>query len=146
MYIDEWLDFHLSLGFGHIGWLDRRPRLTNKVTVRHFPGEGKQLSAYRHCLKNDVRPHSHGWVAFLDVDEFLILLKHVNVVDFLLSYCEQGSVSLNWQLFGFDNQITFSPQPVTRRFQISRSCSCMGQREYSRQDHFKCRCDSVRGT
>eukprot|EP00956_Cyclotella_meneghiniana_P000675 scaffold713_cov68-Cyclotella_meneghiniana.AAC.2 len=80
------------------GWLDCRPRLTNKVTVRHFPGEGKQLSAYRHCLKNDVRPHGHGWVAFLDVDEFLILLKHVNVVDFLLSYCEQGS-------------------PVTRRFQ-----------------------------
>eukprot|EP00956_Cyclotella_meneghiniana_P036797 scaffold130636_cov51-Cyclotella_meneghiniana.AAC.4 len=74
------------------GWLDRRPRLTNKVTVRHFPGEGKQLSAYRHCLKNDVRPHGHGWVDFLDVDEFLILLKNVNVVDFLLSYCEQGSV------------------------------------------------------
>eukprot|EP00956_Cyclotella_meneghiniana_P036051 scaffold120703_cov42-Cyclotella_meneghiniana.AAC.3 len=130
MYVDEWLDFHLGLGFGHIyiydnsdnfdlgnGWLDRRPRLTNKVTVQHFPGEGKQLSAYRHCLKNYVRPHGHGWVAFLDVDEFLILKKHANVVDFLLSYCKQGSVSLNWQLFGYDNQMTFSPQPVTRRFQ-----------------------------
>lgn len=130
MYVDEWLDFHLGLGFEHVyiydnsenfdlgnEWLDRRPRLTNKVTVKHFPGEGKQLSAYRHCLKNYVRPHGHGWVAFLDVDEFLILKKHANVVDFLLSYCKQGSVSLNWQLFGSDNQMTFSPQPVTRRFQ-----------------------------
>jgi hypothetical protein len=129
-YIDEWLDFHLGIGFNHIyvydntdgfdlghGWLARRPRLAKKVTVHHFPGDGKQLSAYRHCLKNYVRPDGHGWVAFLDVDEFFMLKKHASVIEFLLDHCKKGSVSLNWQLFGYDERMDFSPKPVTQRFQ-----------------------------
>ena len=130
MYLDEWLDFHLGIGFRHIyiydnsndfdlghGWLERRPRLKDKVTVWHFPGDGKQLYAYRHCVKNYIRPGGHGWVSFLDVDEFIVLKKHTNIIDFLLEHCKQGSISLNWQLFGWDRRLQLSPEPVTKRFQ-----------------------------
>jgi hypothetical protein len=130
MYIDEWLDFHLSIGFHHIflydnsdesdlghGWLSRRPRLANKVTIHHFPGEGMQIVAYQHCLTNFMRPKGYGWVAYLDVDEFLVLKKHTNVIDFLLEHATQGSLSLNWEMYGWDGRLQFSPEPVTKRFQ-----------------------------
>ena len=142
IYLDEWLDFHLGIGFGHIyiydnsdnfdlgnGWLTRRPRLSGKVTVEHFPGYGKQMPAYKHCLRDYVRFDGHAWVAFFDIDEFLVLKKHANVIDFLLDHCKQGSVSLNWQLFGWDGRLQFSPGPVTMRFQ--------GQTFVSENNHVK---------
>jgi hypothetical protein len=129
IYIDEWLDYHLSIGFHHIyvydnsdgndldhGWLSRRPRLANKVTIHYLPGEGMQMPAYQHCLENHMRLEGYRWVAFMDVDEFLVLKKHTNVVDFLLEYAKQGSISLNWELYGWDGRLQFSPKPVTKRF------------------------------
>lgn len=135
MYLDEWIDYHLGLGFSRIyiydnsvdfdlghGWLDRRHRLYNKVTVHHFPGTGQQLPAYRHCLKNYVIPQGHGWISFLDIDEFLVLKKHSNVIRFLMEYCKQGSVSINWQLFSWNERLQYSPEPVTKRFLGESRC------------------------
>jgi hypothetical protein len=129
MYIDEWIDYHLGLGFSHIfiydnsdefdlghGWLGRRTRLQNSVTINHLPGAGMQMLAYKQCLKQYVNPQGHAWVSFLDVDEFLVLKSHTNVVSFLLDHRKQGSVSINWELFSWDGRLQFSPEPVTRRF------------------------------
>lgn len=58
-----------------------------------------------------------------------MLKKHANVIDFLLDHCKQGSVSLNWQLFGWDGRLQFSPGPVTMRFQ--------GQTFVSENNHVK---------
>lgn len=126
-YLDEWLDYHLGIGFQHIyiydnsndlgnGWLDRRPRLEGKVTVNYYPGEDKQGAAYQHCGQNYLLG-KYRWVGLFDADEYLVLKKHSNVVSFLSEYCKKGSISLSWQLHSWNGRLQYSPEPVTKRFQ-----------------------------
>lgn len=126
-YLDEWLDYHLGLGFHHIfiydnsgdlgnGWLDRRPRLHSKVTVQYYPGEDKQGVAYQHCGQYHLLG-KYRWVGLFDADEYLVLKKHPNVIAFLTEYCKEGSISLSWQLHSWNGQLQYSPEPVTKRFQ-----------------------------
>lgn len=100
-YLDEWLDYHIGIGFHHIfvydnsndltdsnydnnsnisssssssSWLARRPRLHDKVTVISYPGQNKQGSAYQHCGRQHLLPDpTYRWVGFFDVDEYLVL-------------------------------------------------------------------------
>eukprot|EP00804_Cyclotella_cryptica_P004994 CCRYP_021192-RA/>CCRYP_021192-RA protein AED:0.16 eAED:0.16 QI:360/1/1/1/0.66/0.5/4/207/888 len=128
-YLDEWLDYHLGLGFAHIyiydntdsfdlghGWLDRRPRLDSKVTVHFYPGQDKQGSAYQHCGQNYLLGR-HRWVGFFDADEYLVLKKHSTITSFLTEYCETGAISISWQLHSWNGRLQYSPEPVTKRFQ-----------------------------
>jgi hypothetical protein len=41
-----------------------------------FPGAAKQLPAYCHCAARIQQEQLHTWVAFLDLDEFLVLHQH----------------------------------------------------------------------
>lgn len=78
-YIDEWIKYHLALGFSHIYIYDNSENysLKNKssryVTVIHFPGHTKQLEAYD--LFIITYKNKHKWAAFIDCDEFIILKK-----------------------------------------------------------------------
>lgn len=128
-YLDEWLDYHLGLGFAHIyiydntdsfdlghGWLDRRPRLYGKVTVLSYPGQDKQGSSYQHCGQNYLLGR-YRWVGFFDADEYLVLKKHSTIKSFLMEYCETGAISINWQIHSWNGRLQYSPEPVTKRFQ-----------------------------
>ena len=52
LYIDEWIQYHLALGFSHIYIYDNSDTNTlatkqsDRVIVRHFPGKQKQFEAY----------------------------------------------------------------------------------------------------
>jgi len=109
------------------GWLDRRPRLTNKVTIHHYPGEMQQSPAYRDC---GVRyATNHQWVAYFDVDEYLVIREYTNVIEFLLRYAPiDGQLSLNQERMSSyssddkgerSSMNYYTPQPVTKRFQES---------------------------
>ena len=129
-YLDEWIDYHLGIGFEHIyiydntdnydlghGWLDRRPRLRQRVTIQSHPGIGQQVHVFQNCVKNHALKHGHRWVGHFDVDEFLVLRSHTSVVPFLSEYCKQGALSLNWHFQTWSNRLQYSPEPVTKRFQ-----------------------------
>mmetsp|Transcript_36307 Transcript_36307/g.65376 ORF Transcript_36307/g.65376 Transcript_36307/m.65376 type:complete len:606 (-) Transcript_36307:298-2115(-) len=131
-YLDEWLDYNMGIGFSHIflfdnsddfdlghGWIERRPRLNRTVTIYHYPGQGKQWTAYQDCAR-EVYNSGHRWIFFTDADEFLVLKKHSNVVSFLLEHDRNhGALSINWQVHSWNEQLQYSPQPVTKRFQGS---------------------------
>jgi hypothetical protein len=117
-YIDEWIKYHLKLGFDDIfvytnDW-DFNYSHPN-VHITEFNGSQAQIRAYTHCY--DKISSSYNWIAFFDVDEFLVLKKHENIKDFLKDYTEYASVSINWVLFG-DNNITFvnNEYSVIKRF------------------------------
>lgn len=122
-YIDEWLDYHFGLGFDSVfvydnsddfvmkNWAKKR----SKVEVKHYPGTFKQRKSYDDCVETFA--YNHTWVGFLDVDEFLVLKKHENVVDFLREHCERGALAINWYIFGTGNKTIYEPLPVTKRFQ-----------------------------
>eukprot|EP00798_Chlamydomonas_sp_ICE-L_P015833 gene15833-21958_t len=63
------------------------------------------------------------WVAMFDVDEFLVIKIHSNVVELLEDYLPDdpastaGQLSLNWLMFGTSNRTGYEPLPVTYRFQ-----------------------------
>jgi hypothetical protein len=123
LYIDEWVDYHLALGFDAIYIYDNSDEHEMRqwgeekgchVTVKHFPGEAQQMKAYQDCAESYGRNHT--WAAFFDADEFLMLKKHEHVVDFLAKYCPKGAIGINWVVFGTSGRLIYAPLPVTKRF------------------------------
>jgi Glycosyltransferase family 92 len=59
----------------------------------------QQLANYQRCLVS--HRHQHQWLAFLDVDEFIVIdQKKVSIPLMLSNYTQYGGVGLNWVMFG----------------------------------------------
>lgn len=124
LYIREWIDHHLALGVDRVHVYDNSDanvlrRLPNeypggRVHVTHWPGEVRQVEAYRDFM--DRHKGQPVWVGFLDVDEFVILRTHRDIKSFLREHCGFGAVSLNWLMFGSGGQTRYRPEPVRKRF------------------------------
>ncbi len=111
-YIDEWCCFYKIVGMDHIyifdnGSEDDTPSVLNKwiengfVTVIRFPGKLAQLPAYRlaaKCLKTKYR-----WVAFIDIDEFMIPVNPSEDLKRFFQKKEQyPAIGVNWVVYGPD--------------------------------------------
>jgi|1048.fasta_scaffold73107_1 hypothetical protein len=123
LYIEEWIEYHIHLGFAHIYIYDNDSitsmrylvtKYPSFVTVLPFPGKCQQLNAY-HDFLHQFR-NKHHWVAYIDVDEFIVLKKHNTIIELLKTYCHQGALALNWVLFGSNHHQHYQPQPVLERF------------------------------
>jgi len=111
-YVEEWLDYNHKLGFDEIIMYENdweckvdRPFL-NKIK---FPGAHKQMESYFHFLK--FFRNDYDWVAFMDIDEFLVLKKHNNIKDFLTEYDNPHGVAVNWFMFGADGKVNRDENP-----------------------------------
>lgn len=144
IYLDEWADFHIALGFKNIViydnspspdrdlkcWLDAREDLHGHVKIIHFPDSvvspedreklpkyvpPVQVKAYDQCIKENASNHTY--VGLFDVDEFLVLKKHTNVVDFLNDHCNEtcGQIGIHWRIMGTSNETKYRPVPVLKR-------------------------------
>lgn len=116
-YIEEWINYNLKLGFDDIFIYQHNWRCNvekNNVHKIEYDGKDIQVAAYNHFIQNN---HSiYDWVAFFDVDEFLVLKKHKNIKSFLSNYKDQNAIGINWVLFG-DNNLTFDGRySVLERF------------------------------
>jgi Glycosyl transferase family 2 len=118
LYLDEWVNYHLKLGFDRIfvymnNW--RTNYHNDKVTLIEFDGKESQLPAYNSfIIKND----EYDWTAFIDVDEFIVLKKHKRIKEFLSDYSQHDSICMSWVLFG-SNNLSFDKngdKSVLRRF------------------------------
>lgn len=58
----------------------------------------------------------HTYMAFFDVDEFLVLKKHDTVDEFLQQHLTEGSLAISWHIFGTGFRDLYTPLPVTKRF------------------------------
>ena len=135
-FIDEWIDYNLAIGFDKIYLYDNSPDFElqewhkeknyTHVDITHFPGKVKQLPAYDDCIeriKGEVEGEKpkHKWIAFIDLDEFIVLKKHETILQLLQEKCDGeriGGLALNWYLFGYNNQTKYRPLPLTKRFQM----------------------------
>lgn len=124
-YIHEWIQYHLKIGFDHIYLYDNEisnplsmlvsmEPYKNKITVIPFLGNCQQMTAYYHFIEH-FRNH-HTWVAYIDIDEFIVLKKHVFIKELLKQQCYQGALALNWVLFGSNAHELYNPEPVLQRF------------------------------
>jgi hypothetical protein len=124
-YIDEWIHYHLSLGFHHIYVYDNsdhhslQNKQSDRVTIIHFPGRSmptkpKQIDAYHDFIHQFGS--NHQWAAFIDLDEFIVLKKHDSISSFLSQYQRYSAVGLNWLMFGTNHCTDYQSEPVTKRF------------------------------
>lgn len=53
----------------------------------------------------------------IDVDEFIVLLKHTSVIDVAREYIpESGGLSVQWLSFGHSDELAYRDAPVLTRF------------------------------
>jgi hypothetical protein len=100
-YLEEWINYHLKIGVQHFFIYDNQSRkpvtqlvkelnVSQYVTVVPIVGNVIQLIAYSNCIKR-YRAISR-WIAFIDVDEFIIpKLTHGNLPSLLKAYEDYGS-------------------------------------------------------
>jgi len=101
-YLQEFIDYHLGLGFAEIviydnsddfelqSWQDTMPG----VTILHLnSSKPMQRHAYSLCIRRTRQTHT--WIAMMDIDERLVLKKHDNVVDFAREYCPRHHLAIN---------------------------------------------------
>ena len=124
LYINEWIRYHLALGFSHIYIYDNSDTnilsgfKTEYVTIHHIPGKQKQFDAYNSFIKQ--YRNKHRWAAFIDCDEFIVL-KNNNIMNFLANYSKCEAIGLNYKMFGTSHLQSYENKPVTERFQLCSS-------------------------
>lgn len=127
LYIKEWIDHHLSIGFNHIYILDNNEKeglnsylnnyiIKDSVTVIPYYNikPQNQIAGYNYFLNNYV--HLSRWIAFIDIDEFIQLPIHKQINDILCSYKSIPSIAMSWSMYGANNQIKYNPGNVVDRF------------------------------
>lgn len=121
----EWILFHLSIGFEKIIVYDNNSTDKTKdyvdackyygaVEYVHWPFPHGQLTAYADCLKRFSKDCD--WMAFLDIDEFLVLPQHKLIPDFLNEISPYQAIAINWRIFGSNNEIVISQNLVVDTF------------------------------
>lgn len=126
-YINEFIQYHLILGFDHIYLYDDEDEPTYKnlinplwpVTVICISGIKHYGSPRDKMLHHFFANHKnkHYWATCIDVDEFIVLKKHNNIHDFLNEFLpNKGGIGINWVFFGSNGHKTYEDKPVLERF------------------------------
>lgn len=130
-YIDEWLSYHLKLGFDRIVVLQNNwrykgvftdPRVaweTDDTDVRSQSvspqGKANQSRIYTEWAKR-LGDEGFSHVMALDIDEFLVLKMDRTVQEFLQRHPSNACIFVRWRIFG-DNGLTDpSGDSVLKRF------------------------------
>ncbi len=129
-YIVEWLAHHLAIGFSRIivydhGSVDSMPAYIDRIAavdrrIRRIPWQvtsgSPQVQAYNAALRRVATP----WVAFLDIDEFLIPEKDGSLPAFIGRIPDDVScVHINWRGFADGGRESDDYELVTRTFMMS---------------------------
>jgi hypothetical protein len=108
-YLPEWIAYHRLIGVEHFVLYDsgstddparalRGTSLGEHVTLIRWPQQPGHLAAYRHFI--DIYAPGFEWVAFLDVDEFLLPLNSRKVADTLDWLTIAAAVLVQRRVFG----------------------------------------------
>ena len=106
LYINEWINYHLNLGFDNIIICDNDDELIlpsivtdNRVIIEDYTGiYGVQQMAYQQSFRK--YKEQYDWILLIDIDEFLVLDKHKDVKEFLSSFDDNvDCIKLCWKHF-----------------------------------------------
>jgi hypothetical protein len=118
--LPEWIEYHQRLGASKIYLYDQdsSPPLLNfiipfvesgLVEYKWLTSDFKQslemqTKVYGHCLKHYSKYHQ--FIAFIDVDEFIVVKdKTKSIPEFLKNYEQFGGLALNWKMFGSSGHV-----------------------------------------
>ena len=123
-YIQEWIDYHLKLGFSDIyiwqnNWRSNVVKENENVHLRIIDGDFKQVECYNKAI--DEIFNQYEWIAFFDVDEFLVgkPSSGFQKIDEFLSqekYLNIPCLCINWRMFGDSGHNSIDKWNVLDRF------------------------------
>lgn len=104
-YIKEWIDYHLMVGVKRFYIYDNDssdnlkqvllPYIRQGLVIYiYYPGKAKQMPCYNEFIKQYGEKTE--WVAFIDIDEFVIPMQNATIPEFLEDYKEYPGVCINW--------------------------------------------------
>lgn len=132
-YLDEWINFHLSVGFDDIHLYEDfgskcHLEITSKYELVHLhkPSESEELieilsivGSRRQTVLYDYfavnNKNKYDWVAFIDLDEFIMFADPYNLHSFLEEYKDETSVLLSWKPMGASGLLK-KPDGVVNNF------------------------------
>lgn len=130
IYLKEWLDFHILMGFQHFYMYDNNS-IDNPLKIL-APYIKKNLVTYNVWDKDlgtfpDCNPHrmyhikKYGhlsrWIGFFDIDEFIYPVKSGENLHDILSEFEQFSgIQIHFLVFGSNGKEVYEDDPVIARF------------------------------
>jgi hypothetical protein len=152
-YIEEFVKYHLALGFEYIYIYDNEDIPTYEkllehykpnVKVIHIPGNNYSAPVQYIILQDFIVNHKHTVTHFahIDIDEFIVLKKHKNIKEFIEEYITGDCVGIgmNWRFFGSSGHTEKTDVPVTIRFTKCQTGGNMHIKTLVRSDailHFK---------
>lgn len=131
-YLPEWIAYHRMIGFEHFyiadhGSTDDSDLLLAKwqrqglvTACKWEPEERAQVLWYQHVLERYGQEATY--MAFLDVDEFLVHPHCDRPLEWLaptLASPDVGAVAINWRIFGSSNMRFRQPGGVLERFSMA---------------------------
>jgi FkbM family methyltransferase len=137
-YIEEWVIYHLALGFEHIYIYDNEDQpvykellknYSSKVTINHIPGNNYhkpiQYLILDYFITNYMRNGIITHCTHIDIDEFIVLKKHKCINEFIKEYIHGNciGIGMNWRFFGDSGLKEKTNEPVTQRFKLCQKNS-----------------------
>ncbi len=124
-YFVEWIEWHRRHGVEKFYVYDNESTDGTReilepyvkagiVDYKYWEGYRQQLAAYDDCLKNN-RFNSR-WIAFIDLDEFIVPVKDASIPDFLKRFETCPAVEINWLVYGSNGRKAKTPGTVMERF------------------------------
>ena len=128
-YINDWVNYHLALGFDNIYVYDNNDPETpfvgnfisdkERVSIIDWHNSPdhctNQVEAYNNFIDNYSQQYD--WCAFLDIDEFVHISDNRSLKQFLADAPTDGNIVLNWRVYGDDDIIEGDESvPVYERF------------------------------
>lgn len=124
-YFKEWLDWHISRGVEKFYIYDNESTDNTYeilkdyiekgiVDYTYFPGYRRQLAAYDDCLKK--HRYDTRWLAVIDLDEFIVPLKHRSIPEYLRDLERHPVVEINWLCYGSSGETKIREGGMMERF------------------------------
>ena len=150
-YIEEFVKYHLAIGFKYIYIYDNEDTPTYKTLLQNYnniivihitfnnydiPVQYKSLEHFTtQILNNNKITH----IAHIDIDEFIALKKHNNICDFIKEYIINNcqGIGMNWRFFGSSHHLEKTNEPVTIRFTMCEQKGNEHIKTLFKKDYFK---------
>jgi SAM-dependent methyltransferase len=124
-YIAEWIEYHLLVGVQKFFIYDNESTDNLKdflepyidrgiVEYTFFPGKRRQVFAYNDALQR--HKHASFWLAFIDIDEFLVPVEAETISSFLRDFEDAPGIEINQVLYGSSGHKKKTSSLVMERF------------------------------
>lgn len=132
-YFPEWIEWHHRRGVDKFYVYDNestdgtreilQPYIEQGIVeYKYWPGYRMQLAAYDDCLAQ--HRYETRWLAFIDLDEFIVPVRDAMIPDFLHRFEQFSAVEVNWLIYGSGGATEKLPGTMMQRF-----------RRHSQPDH-----------